>query len=98
MAGGAFYTFVLPKFQQPSELPKPEPSKKNIYTVSPDKKASTLQIATLPGTTLLRVALQTSNTHQAWALANMGKVTDPGSIFAHYGLTVQFRHLEKATE
>lgn len=95
MTGGGFYAFVLPKFQQPIEPPKPQ---KETYTLSPDKKTSVLQIAALPGTTIVRVAHQTSNAHQAWGLANMGKVTDPGSLFARYGITAYFRRLEKATD
>lgn len=94
MTGGAFYAFVLPKLQQPIEPPKPQ----KLYTLSPDKKTSVLQIAALPGTTIVRVAHQTSNAHQAWGLASMGKVTDPGSLFARYGITAQFRRLEKATD
>ena len=97
MTGAVFYAFVLPKFQQPIEPPKPEPQKE-IHLLSPDKKTSVLQITALPGTTIVRVALQTSNAHQAWGLANTGKVTDPGSLFAHYGITAQFRRLEKATD
>ncbi|MGH9875800.1 MAG: OmpA family protein [Pyrinomonadaceae bacterium] len=95
MSGGVFYAFVLPTLQQPIEPPKPKP---RTYTLSPDKKTSVLQIAALPGTTIVRVAHQTSNAHQAWGLANMGKVTDPGSLFARYGITAQFRRLETATD
>lgn len=94
MTAGVFYAFVLPKLQQPP----PEPMPQKHYTLSPDKKTSVLQIAALPGTTIVRVAHQTSNAHQAWGLANMGKVTDPGSLFARYGITAQFRRLEKATD
>ena len=100
VTGGAFYRFVLPRFDQPLPPPKPKPKKLNpkFHAISPEKDTFVPQIAALPGTTILRVAHQTSNAHQAWALANMGKVTDPGSIFARHGITMQFRHLDQARD
>ncbi|MGH8476574.1 MAG: OmpA family protein [Methylococcales bacterium] len=97
MTGGVFYALVLPKLQRPIEAPKPMPQKET-FTLSPHRKTSVLQIAALPGTAVVRVAHETSNAHQAWGLANMGKVTDPGSLFARYGITAQFRRLETATD
>lgn len=96
-SGSGFYHFVLPKFRQPPKpKPKPKPPKPSVqlYPLNPIADAAVPRIAPLPGTTIVRVAHQTSNAHQAWALANMGKVTDPGSTFARHGLTMRFRRME----
>ncbi len=100
VSGGAFYRFVLPRFEQPIEPPKPKPKKPNtqLYDINPKKKTFVPQIPALPGTTIVRLAHQTSNAHQALALANMGKVTNPGSIFARHGITMRFRHLDRVKD
>ena len=92
IAGGAFYELVLHKFLPENQ---PEPPKPKPKTKPPKRKKdeSIPKIVALPGTTVVRLAHQTSNAHQAWALANMGKITDPGSIFAKNGITMQFRRL-----
>ena len=101
-AGGAFYQYVLPRFHQPAPPPPPKPKPKKVkdplYAINPTKATAVPQVAALPGTTVVRLAHQTSNAHQPWALANMGKVTDPGSIFARNGITMQFRHLDKPAQ
>lgn len=100
VTGGAFYRFVLPRFEQPVEPPKPKPKKSRIqlYDINPKKKTYVPQIPPLPGTTVVRLAHQASNAHQALALANMGKVTDPGSIFARHGITMRFRPMDRVSE
>ncbi len=91
--GSAFYTVVLPKLQEPPAPPKPKPPTVALYPTLPTIKTSIPQVAALPNTTIVQMAHQTANVHQAWGLANMGKMTDPGSLFARYGLTVRFfRH------
>lgn len=38
VTGGAFYRFVLPRFEQPVEPPKPKPKKSRIqlYDINPE--------------------------------------------------------------
>jgi hypothetical protein len=100
LTGGVFYGIVLPKFaseQQP--IAPPEPKKdETIHLLNPARATAVPRIAALPGTTIVRLAHHTSNAHLAWGLANMGQVTDPGSIFARHGITLQFRRLETTAE
>ncbi|MGR9107703.1 MAG: OmpA family protein [Gammaproteobacteria bacterium] len=93
--GVAFYVFVLPKIQQPVKIPEP---RVDIFTLRSEKPASVQRIPALPESTIVRIAHQTTNSHLAWGLANMGRVTDPGSLFARYGITAQFLRLEKADD
>ena len=100
LTGGVFYGIVLPKFhpeQQPSAPPEPKKDEA-IHLINPAKATAVPRIAALPGTTIVRLAHHTSNAHLAWGLANMGQVTDPGSIFARHGITLQFRRLETTAE
>ena len=100
MTGGVFYSVVLPKFQLPPPpvVPPPTPKVEPVYPLIPTRKPSIPQLVTLPRTTLVRLAYDTSSTPYAWGLANMGKVTDPGSILARHGITMEFRRLENLTE
>ncbi len=104
LTGGAFHQMVLPRFEKPAPPPPPPPPPKpkkqqtQFYSINPKRPAFVPQIAALPGTTLVRLAYPISNTHQGWALANMGKVTDPGSLFARHGITMQFRRLDRIAD
>jgi OmpA-OmpF porin, OOP family len=102
VTGGAFYRLVLPKFQPqyPSDPPAPPPATANepLYPLNPTRQTSVPQLTALPGTTMVRLAHHTANAHQVWGLANMGKVTDPGSLLAQHGITMHFRRLEHVTE
>lgn len=98
MTGGAFYGVVLPKLQLPPEPVVPPPKVEPVYPLIPTKKPSIPELVALPGTTLVRLAHDTSSAHHAWGLANMGKVTAPGSLLARHGITMEFRRLENLTE
>jgi OmpA-OmpF porin, OOP family len=96
--GALIYQFILPKFRSEQVVqkpPKPKDEKGKIYPVNPEKETLVPELPPVPGTTVVRLAHRTWNSHQAWALANMGKVTDPGSIFARNGITMQFRRTEE---
>ena len=66
-----------------------------VPTSTIDRPTGTPPIPGIAGTTTLRLAHWTWNSHQAWAMANQGKSTKPGSIFAKNGLTVQFHRVEE---
>ncbi|WP_089942492.1 hypothetical protein [Candidatus Entotheonella palauensis] len=80
--GSAFYTKVLPKLQEPPAPPKPKPPTVALYPTDPTIKTAIPWVPALPHTTVVHLAHQTANAHQAWALANMGKMTDPGRDYS----------------
>lgn len=49
----------------------------------------------VPGTTTIRLAHWTWNTHQGFALANKGKKTAPDSIFAENGISMELKRMEE---
>lgn len=49
----------------------------------------------IQGTTVVRLAHWTWNTHQSWALASKGKNTAPDSLFAKNNVTVQYLRIEE---
>lgn len=49
----------------------------------------------LGGTSVIRLAHWTWNSHQAWALANKGKTTQKDSIFARNKISLQFKRMEE---
>ncbi|MBI2569825.1 MAG: OmpA family protein [Candidatus Schekmanbacteria bacterium] len=52
-------------------------------------------IPLLPGVKEIRLAHWTWNTHQAWALANKGKMTAADSLFAQRGVSLKFKRIEE---
>lgn len=90
VVGSTFYLKVLPKLQEPPAPPRPKPPAVTLYPTTPTIKTSIPWVAALPHNTVVHLAHQTANAHQAWSLANMGKMTDPDSLFARQGITVRF--------
>src|SRR5215471_12421560 len=71
ITGGAFYSVVLPKFQVPPApvAPPPPPQITPLYPLTPTTEPSIPQLIALPGTTLVRLAHDTSAAHTPWGLA-----------------------------
>ncbi|MEW5983033.1 MAG: OmpA family protein [Acidobacteriota bacterium] len=97
LAGSAFYSIILPRLGMPA-IVAPPPPREAIYPITPSRQTSVPRIQPLPGTTVVGLAHDTSGAGLAWALANMGKVTDPGSLMAGHRITMQFHRLEPVSK
>ncbi|MGH7805445.1 MAG: hypothetical protein ACREQJ_13940, partial [Candidatus Binatia bacterium] len=98
VTAGVITLVLMPKLRGTSgAAPQPTPRPERVDVLDPKKKTVSLRLAPLPGTADVRVGLDPSNAHQAWALANLGKTTDPTSLFARHGLTVELSAVDDPT-
>jgi hypothetical protein len=99
VAAGVIALVLMPRLRgTPTEPSTPAPRPERVTVLDPKKKTASLRLPPLPGTAAIRVGLDRSNAHQAWAFANLGKATDPSGLFARHGLTVELAAIEKAPD